>query len=324
MTRIRIRTLLASAMLTAPAVAHAQTVTEIDTEGAVTAIVQTPHGTYAETGRGALRLEPGDCPGALCATPDVIRGLPARAPRGALPDGRIATARSGDIRRAWYGRPTDRYRHAVLGDAIEGGSLVVETAGGARLELVLPQTQVFEDITPRLHDVGGDGTNEVVAIRASTSGGGAVVVYGLRDGKLVEVGASSENGQPNRWLNIAGVATTAGRTAIAFVRTPHIGGRLAILSYENGRWRERNDIARDVSNHLIGSRELDLSEPSEIAGLEGLVLPSQDLRALRLFDARGRMLRRIDLPVQIDKAIVAIGNHLVTASADGRLLVITP
>ena len=59
--------------------AHAQTVTPVQTEGAVTAIVQTPRGTYAETERGTVRLEQGDCPARLCATPDVIRGLPPRA-----------------------------------------------------------------------------------------------------------------------------------------------------------------------------------------------------------------------------------------------------
>jgi len=147
------RLLCALLVLVPASAADAQSVTEIATEGAVTAIVQTPRGTYAETERGTVRLEQGDCPGGLCATPDVIRGLPQRAPEGALPDGFVDTSASGDIRRAWYGRPTDRYGHGVLGDAVEGGSLVVETATGERFELTLPETQVFEDITPRIVDL---------------------------------------------------------------------------------------------------------------------------------------------------------------------------
>lgn len=314
------------ALLTATGVSsgHAQTVTVVPTEAPVTTVLATQRGAFIETTGGTFRLSAGSCDGGICFEPDVIRGLPTRAPDGALPDGFVATAPSGDIRRAYFAQPTDRYRHAILGDAIEGGSLMVETADGQQFEFVLPQEQVFEDITPRIHDAGGDGTNEVIAIRASRSGGGAVVVYGLRDGALVEIAASSENGRPNRWLNIAGITTNAGRTQIAFVRTPHIGGRLATLTYENGRWRERNEIVRDVSNHLIGARELDLSEVSTIPGLQGLVLPSQNWQALRIFDGDGRQTQRIDLPAAIDKAIIAVGNHLVTATRNGELLVITP
>ena len=38
-----------------------------------------------------------------------------------LPDGGKGHASSGDIRTARYLGPTDRYAHAVLGDAIGGG-----------------------------------------------------------------------------------------------------------------------------------------------------------------------------------------------------------
>lgn len=73
MIRALIVLVLAWALPVAPR-AHAQTITEIDTEGAVTAIIETPRGTYAETERGTLRLSRGDCAGGICATPDVIRG----------------------------------------------------------------------------------------------------------------------------------------------------------------------------------------------------------------------------------------------------------
>ncbi|MBO6639451.1 MAG: hypothetical protein JJ920_11110 [Roseitalea sp.] len=299
----------------------AQTVTAVETEGAVTAIVQTPRGSYAETERGTLRIEPGDCDGGICLSPGVIRGLPVRAPDGALPDGFVATAPAGDIVRAWYGQPTDRYAHGVLGDAIEGGSLAAETLDGNAVEFVLPEQQVFEDITPRIRDLDGDGTNEVITIRASQSGGAAVVIYGLRAGELVEITSSSENGRPNRWLNIAAIVpagTGEGGSTIVGVRTPHIGGRLfTVTMAADGSVTERNDIARNLSNHLIGSRELGLS-----AVLDGrLYIPSQDRRSLRapLSDAAD-----IALPAPIDKAIIAVAGRLITATQDGQLLVIEP
>lgn len=322
------RLLCALLVLVSATAADAQSVTGIATEGAVRAIVQTPRGTYAETERGTVRLTQGDCPARLCATPDVIRGLPQRAPEGALPDGVVASAAGGDIRRAWYGRPTDRYGHGVLGDAIEGGSLVVETATGGRFELVLPETQVFEDITPRIADLDGDGANEVITIRASRTGGAAIAIYGLRGAELTEIASSSEIGRPNRWLNIAAIvpAEVAGEppggSTIVGVRTPHIGGRLFFLTMAaDGTVRERSDVARGLSNHVIGARELGLSALVETGGGTELYIPAQDRRTLRGVFGDGR---DIALPGPVDKAIVAVGNRLVTATEDGVLLVIDP
>lgn len=325
------RLLATVALLATLSVAHdarAQQITVIETEGPVIAITQTPRGAFVQTERGTFRATRGDCDGGLCLTPEVIRGLPERAPEGALPDGFIATAEDGDIRRAWYARPTDRYAHAVLGDAIEGGSLVIETADGTELEFVLPQEQVFEDITPRIADLDGDGRNEIVTIRASRSGGGSVVIFGLRDGALVQIGQSSENGRPNRWLNIAAIVpaqatghAASGRTIVG-VRTPHIGGRLFFLTMDAaGTVTEHNDIARDLSNHVIGSRQLDLAETINTETGLSLFIPSQDRRALR--DVLSEQ-PPIVLPGPIDRALISFEGRLVTATEDGQLLVIAP
>jgi hypothetical protein len=40
-----------------------------------------------------------------------------------------------DIAQAWLTRPTKRYDHAILGDAIEAGGLAVKTRDGKTLEL---------------------------------------------------------------------------------------------------------------------------------------------------------------------------------------------
>ncbi len=301
-------------------VSAAQTVTQIPTEKPVTAVVKTPRGIYIETDAGTWRLEIGDCDGGICVKPDVIRGLPAPAPVGALPDGKIATAREGNVRRAWFAEPTDRYQHCILGDCIEAGSLVAELEDGSKLSLRLPIEQVFEDLTPRLFDIDGDGNSEIIAIRASQTGGAAVVIYGVRGGEITEIASSTENGQRNRWLNIAFIDVGT----IAFVRTPHIGGRLALLQYRpNGEVRESNDVVTNISNHLIGSRELDLQEPYQFESLTAIAIPSQSRNALRLI-RRPNDIIDVPLPGKIDKAIVTVGNFLVTATEDGTLLAIEP
>lgn len=298
--------------------ALAQSVTSLPTEGDVTAVVHTPAGSFIETTRGTFRLSAGACDGGICVEPDVIRGMAPRAPEGALPDGRVATAASGDIRRAWFGRPTTRYAHGVLGDAVEAGSLVAQRADGSTVEVVLPDAQVFEDITPRLYDFGGDGRNEIVVIRASKTGGGAVVVYAIDDaGELAIVAESAENGRPNRWLNIAGIRNDT----VYFVRTPHIGGRLATLAIKNGKVTAKDDIMSDLTNHLIGSRELGLSAFFDGGAGEDLFIPAQSRTTLR---AIGGKYADIALPDRINKAIIAVGDALVTATDGGQLLVIRP
>ena len=280
--------------------------------------------TYAMLGGEVFQLLPCPAEAGVCLETTAETGLPEKAPADALPDGFIATAASGDIREAWYGQPTGRYAHGALGDDIEGGSLIAVLADGSRTEFVLPQSEVFEDITPRIADLDGDGANEIVAIRSSRTGGAAVAIYGLSNGDLVEHGAGSENGRANRWLNIAGILPdgNGGRTVYA-VRTPHIGGQLLALDYRNGRIVERNDIAGDLSNHAFGSRVQALSAFADFDG-DGrldLVLPSQDRMRLRFPNSD---LPDIALPTRIDMAIAAVDGRIVTGTGDGRLLVVTP
>ena len=159
--------------------------------------------------------------------------LPAQASER-LPDGGVARFKSGNIRAAWYSSPTGRYDHGVLGDAIEGGGLTVRLADGKTVELLLPETEVFEDITPRLVDLNGDGNAEVIAILSSLQKGGALAVYGIKGGKLALLAKTPFIGQSRRWLNIAGIADYdgGGGPEIALVKTPHIGGELQIWRFD--------------------------------------------------------------------------------------------
>jgi hypothetical protein len=298
----------------------------IDTPSRVVRIVETAAGEFAVLRDGSsFRLS--RCDGeVICLRPASVSGLQPKAPQGGLPDGRVATAGGADIRRAWYARPTTRYGHGVLGDAVEAGSLVAEDAAGRRYEHVLPETHVFEDITPRIADLDGDGRNEVVTIRSSLSKGAAVAVLGLRDGRLVLLDATPEIGRPNRWLNIAGIAdyTGAGVPVVAWVETPHIGGILKMAAFESGRLNVFANTYSGFSNHFISSRELGLAATGDFTGdgVPDLALPNADRRSLMIAARTG--FEKIPLLARVAHAVVNVDGVIVTATEDGSLVAVVP
>lgn len=240
------------------------------------------------------------------------------APEG-LPDGLVASRRGpGDVSSAWYAGPTTRYGHGILGDAIEASILMIKTHTGRTLSLTLPESEVFEDRYPRLADLDGDGTTEIVTIRASVSLGAAVTVYGLRGGTLRQVATTKFIGLANRWLNIAGIAPFRGGPGkeIAYVQTPHIGGTLFMYAYEDGHLKKIGERT-GFSNHQIGSTEMRLSAVADIDGdgVPELALPSADRRHLRIIGYKDhRLIDRATarLPAGIDKAIAIRGHGPAT------------
>lgn len=254
------------------------------------------------------------------------RPASVRYPAERLPGGGIARVSSGDILQAWYARPTGRYRHGVLGDEVEAGSLVVATRNGRQVEHVLSEHHVFEDLTPRIADLDGDGLNEIVTIRSSVSRGAALAIYGLDRGALVERDATPEIGRPNRWLSVAGIGKymKGGGSFVAYVETPHIGGTLRYARFSGGRLSIRTILIGDVSNHRIGSTLLSMSATADINGdgYAELALPSADRRSLVVvsdgkptFHAAGG---RIEGPIQF------VSGRFVTRDDKGRRIAIRP
>lgn len=222
----------------------------------------------------------------------------SRAPSG-LPDGCVVRG-NGDVRSAWYVAPTTRYAHGILGDAIEAGGLRVELASGAQTTLSLPDDQVFEDRTPRLADLDGDGRTEIITIRSSTRLGGSVAVYGVRGEALVELGATPYIGRSNRWLNIAGIAdfTGQGGLQVAFVETPHIGGTLKLAAFHGNAMQVVAQIG-GFSNHGIRSREQRLSAVADVDGdgLMDIILPNARRDQILAVTFRPSVLRLAQLPI---------------------------
>ena len=245
-----------------------------------------------------------------------------------LPDGGVAAA-GGDVQRAWYADPTDRYAHGILGDAIEAGALAVaREEGGEPIVLRLPENEVFEDITPRLADLDGDGRNEIVALQSEASSGGSLAVYGLREDDLALIGRTPAIGTPNRWLNVAAIEDFDGDGVldVALVETPHIGGELQLWSgrsLKDGS-PELLAAAPGFSNHAIGSRAQDLSEVVSWAGRTLLFVPNarrSAIRAMEFVSGEGWIERgTLVLSGELATNIASVGADLAFGLDDGTLV----
>lgn len=150
---------------------------------------------------------------------------------------------------ARFGAETTRYAHAVLGDAIEYGALILETSAQRRLRIVLPEHSVFEDLAPRVIDLDFDGEAEVVVVESHRDLGAQLAIYGPQ-GKIA---ATPHIGRTNRWLAPIGAADLDGDGAmeIAYIDRPHLAKTLRVWRFAD---RGLTEIAQlpGLTNHRIG------------------------------------------------------------------------
>ncbi len=215
-----------------------------------------------------------------------------------------------DIAWAWLGSPTARYPHAALGSTLHAASLQVlpATAHAQLLTYTLPLQRVFEDRVPRLADLDGDGRDEIILVEADALRGAALVVFGLRNGTLVELARGPQAGSTFRWLNPVGVADFDGdgRLDLASVTTPHIGGVLTLHHYRPPRLEPYARVT-DVSNHRMGELEQQLAvivtQPGQRPAILIPDMQLQTLQALR-WDAPGQwteLARPLALPARAER-----------------------
>jgi hypothetical protein len=342
--RFAIPALVLGASLTAGSAAEWKALNLKVPGGAVTGLEISGGAVFVQAGRLWLALS-ACADNRICFAPNrpPARARPpaGKAWQASLPDGGLATSRAGDIRKAWFAGPTDIYGHGILGDAIEAAVLVVEDARGARYEIAATAAAagarpnaVFEDLRPRLADLDGDGTTEIVAIRTFTDAGASIAVYGLAGGKLSLLAQTPPVGRPSRWRNPSAIADFDARPGleIAEVVTPHIGGTLRLWSFDRSAGRlEAVAGAFGFSNHFIGSRELRLSAAADLDGdgISELAVPSANRKALRImaFSAgKVTQLAAVKLPGRIDKAVGVIaeagGPAFVVGLESGELVLV--
>lgn len=247
-----------------------------------------------------------------------------------MPDGFIALREVGSgLTSAWYGDPTTRYEHGALGDSLEAQSLVALDSEGNRHKVELPLDQVFEDRTPRLADLDGDGELEIVTIRTNIIWGSQVVVYGLKEGELTHLAHSDPLGQAYRWLNIAGVVDFDGdgTMEIAAVEKPHIEGRLVVWTYRSGRLMKLAEKT-GYSNHKLGLPAMDLSAVVDKPGERPyLLLPNFTRDRLEAVTLDGQELKTLGtqaLPDKIETGVACLrgprGTMLLVGVEGGRLM----
>ena len=231
---------------------------------------------------------------------------------GQLPHSEVATGLR-NVAFAWLARPTDRYRHAVLGDALEAAQLVVEMRDGRVFNVELPPDRVFEDLGPRLVDLDGDGRDEIVVVESDLRFGASLAVYAVDASGLRRRASSGFLGWPNRWLNPLGAGDFDGdgKTDLALVATPHIGGVLRLYRFTEPALAFYAEYS-GVSTHRLGSTHLGLGRVVKRRPRDRLLLPDQAQRSLLLLEwgAQGiAEVARVDLPGRLDGSLVFTGEN---------------
>lgn len=259
----------------------------------------------------------------LLAAPGPV--YPAR-PTEALPDGRIVVG-TGVVARVWLANPTSRYRHGILGDAIEASSIVIELRDHRRGVVTTDGNAVFEDLLPRIASL--NGSEMILVVKSYLDRGSALAVIDPKNFKIIA--ETPPIGKPHAWLNPAGVAdyNGDGSTDIAIVRQPHVVGRIELWSWRNQTLVKVAET-NDVSNHVIGSRALEMSVTADFDGDNhpDLALPSFDRFAIRIiaFHPKIRDIARIQLPARVttNVVLVAINGHpaIVVGLENGQIVVI--
>lgn len=214
----------------------------------------------------------------------------------AIADLRIATGQK-DITSAWLIAPTTRYPHFVQGSDYEAGGLRLRMADGRTLTLMLDEDHVFEDRQPRLADLDGDGSDEIVLVLTSLAKGASLAAYAVVGDTITLKAKTPFIGRPYRWLNPAGIADFDGngQLDVAFVAMPHLAKRLELWTLSDRGFRQTGKV-KDISNHQNGSPHTGMSAVADFDGdgIADLAIPDGSRRIIRVISLAGPVGREID------------------------------
>jgi hypothetical protein len=189
----------------------------------------------------------------------------ARQPLNIQQDAQIVVSDDGLI--AVYTQAgNDRYVHGIMGDDIEGAGLAI--LDGETLEVLasvtLPESDVFEGLSPFWADVDNDGTQDIITTPSNGQVGAWVRAYTAGGEILAE---SRAIGQGFRWRHQLAAAPFGinSEFQIVDVLTPHIGGMVEFFDYTDGELVV-NNAQLGYTSHLIGSRNLDQGVAADFNG----------------------------------------------------------
>jgi len=167
-----------------------------------------------------------------------------------------APAKARLVMQAAFAEETQEYDHGILGPVgdAKGLTIHIRRPGSAKIscpsEIRLPAGEVFEDITPRLADLTGDGLPEVIVVQSDTRLGARLAVY---DRRAHLVAATPHIGRSHRWLAPLGAADLDGdgHMELAYIDRPHLARTLRIWRFENNTLTHVADQP-GLTNHRIG------------------------------------------------------------------------
>ena len=174
----------------------------------------------------------------------------------------VSAAQDLTITAARYTDPTEKYTHAILGDAIEYEGVEATLSNGTRTKLRWPDTIVFEDVEPRLVDMDLDGKPELMVIETHVNRGARLSFYRLDGETLQAAGSIPFIGTRFRWLAPIGAADLDGDGYIefAYVDRPHLAKTIRVWRYK----RLSDDTVeltplgnlQGYTNHRIGEPDI--------------------------------------------------------------------
>lgn len=260
--------------------------------------------------------------------------------RGAIPSARAQVA--GPLGVSLEG-PTRDYPHEALGSAVHSTTLVVterEAAqapsteprriGANRTRIEAGPNAVFEDREPRLVDLDGDGTAEILVVRSDRDKGSSLAIVARRDGGWRIVAETPPTGEPFRWLNpIAPLAAGAPKGTFALVRRPHLDGILELWRWTGGA-PELLAAKPGYANHAFGSPAQGLAASFASGdGTARLAVPTLDRRAVAILTLpKLEEVARIALPARALTGLAALGEgaavHLLVGLENGQVVEVRP
>ena len=165
-----------------------------------------------------------------------------------------------EITGARYADPTAVYAHGALAGG-EYARMDVDLSDGTRRSISFKKA-IFEDTEPRLVDLNGDGSDEIVAVVSGYATGAWVQVFALDDkGRLAPAKSSAPIGQRHRWLSIAGIVDMDGDGVkdVVYVDRPHLAKELVVMPLKMGR--EGMLVPRlrasGLTNHHLGAPQIE-------------------------------------------------------------------